>query len=125
LPGEPLDQAVSRRLSYELGLTADSVELLLPTFAYRAVMDDGTVENEICPVYRALVSTDPRPNPEEVGGVRWMPWKEFTDDVLIGLLSISPWCGQQVPLLTVLGPDPSNWTAADPAALPPAARCLR
>ena len=122
LPGEPLAAAVARRLAYELGLTADSVELMLPTFAYRAVMDDGTVEHEMCPVYRVLVSADARPNPDEVGGVRWMPWEEFTHDVLTGLLSISPWCGEQVPLLTALGPDPAKWPPADPADLPPAAR---
>ncbi|GAA3788872.1 isopentenyl-diphosphate Delta-isomerase [Sphaerisporangium flaviroseum] len=122
LPGEPLVDAVARRLSYELGLAADSVELMLPRFAYRAVMEDGTVEHEMCPVFRAIVSSEPRPNPEEVGGARWMPWKEFTDDAMTGLLAISPWCGEQVPLLTAMGPDPSLWAAADPATLPPAAR---
>lgn len=125
LPGEPAMDAVVRRLSYELGLTADSVELVLPRFAYRAVMDDGTVEHEMCPVYRALASSDPRPNPDEVGEVRWMPWKEFTHDVRSGLLSISPWCGEQLPLLMALGPDPFTWPAADPADLPPAARSPR
>ncbi|MEV7966059.1 isopentenyl-diphosphate Delta-isomerase [Sphaerisporangium sp. NPDC088356] len=125
LPGEPPVEAVVRRLSYELGLTADSLELMLPAFAYRAVMQDGTVEHEMCPVYRAIVSGDPRPNPDEVGETRWMPWKEFTNDVMSGLLAISPWCGEQVPLLTALGADPSTWEAADPADLPPAARSPR
>jgi isopentenyl-diphosphate delta-isomerase len=122
MPGEALMEAVTRRLSYELGLAADSVELMLPRFAYRAVMDDGTVEHEMCPVYRAVVSGDPRPNSEEVGGARWMPWTEFTDDVASGLLAMSPWCGEQVPLLAALGPDPFTWSVADQADLPPAAR---
>ncbi|MET8144781.1 isopentenyl-diphosphate Delta-isomerase [Sphaerisporangium sp. NPDC005288] len=122
LPGEPLAEAVGRRLSHELGLKADDVELMLPGFAYRAVMRDGTVENEMCPVYRAVVSAEPSPNPEEVGDARWMPWKEFTDDVMCGLLAISPWCGEQVPLLAALGSDPYTWPTADPADLPPAAR---
>ncbi|MEU8267816.1 isopentenyl-diphosphate Delta-isomerase [Sphaerisporangium sp. NPDC049002] len=125
LPGEPPVEAVVRRLSYELGLAADSLELMLPTFAYRAVMQDGTVEHEMCPVYRAIVSSDPRPNPDEVGETRWMPWKEFTNDVMSGLLAISPWCGEQVPLLLALGADPAAWEAADPADLPPAARSPR
>ncbi|WP_424527780.1 isopentenyl-diphosphate Delta-isomerase [Sphaerisporangium viridialbum] len=125
LPGEAPVDAVVRRLAYELGLTADSLDLMLPAFAYRAVMEDGTVEHEMCPVYRAIISGDSRPNPDEVGETRWMPWKEFTGDVMSGLLAISPWCGEQVPLLTALGADPSTWEPADPADLPPAARSPR
>ncbi len=122
LPGEPTAEAVTRRLSYELGLDATGFELVLPGFSYRAVMGDGTVEHELCPVYRAVVDTDARPNPDEVGATRWMPWDEFTHGVMSGLLAISPWCGEQVPLLIALGPDPAAWAAADPSGLPPAAR---
>ncbi|GII84792.1 isopentenyl-diphosphate Delta-isomerase [Sphaerisporangium siamense] len=125
LPGEKPADAVARRLAYELGITAASVVLVLPGFAYRAEMNDGTVEHEMCPVYRALVTEAPRPNPDEVGDVRWMPWKEFAEDVMSGLLAISPWCAEQVPLLAALGPDPSTWPEADPADLPPAARVAR
>ncbi|WP_204040020.1 isopentenyl-diphosphate Delta-isomerase [Acrocarpospora phusangensis] len=122
LPGEPLAAAVVRRLSFELGLTVESVDLLLPSFSYRAVMDDGTVEHELCPVYRALAAGRAEPNPEEVGSARWMPWKEFADRVLGGELEISPWAAEQVPLLAALGSDPLSWPVADPATLPKAAQ---
>ncbi|MFI7615649.1 isopentenyl-diphosphate Delta-isomerase [Nonomuraea terrae] len=122
LPGEPLDNAVVRRLSYELGLEVERVDLVLPTFAYRAVMANGIVEHELCPVYRVMVDASARPNPDEVGEVRWMPWKEFADGVRSGLLAISPWCKEQVPLLMELGADPLAWPAAPTTALPPAAR---
>ena len=122
LPGEPLPDAVIRRLSHELGLKVDRVDLLLPRFSYRAVMANGTVERELCPVYRVLVEADPAPNPDEVGGVRWMPWKEFVAGVLDHSLEISPWCGEQVIQLVGLGADPLGWPVADPADLPPAAR---
>jgi isopentenyl-diphosphate delta-isomerase len=122
LPGEPLDHAVLRRLSYELGLDVDRADLMLPGFAYRAVMGNGIVENELCPVYRVTAPAPASPNPDEVGDVRWMPWEEFTDGVLNGLLAISPWCREQVPLLAELGARPADWKPAPEENLPPAAR---
>ncbi|MFF5205209.1 isopentenyl-diphosphate Delta-isomerase [Streptosporangium sp. NPDC000396] len=122
LPGEPLPRAVTRRLSYELGLRAEEADLLLPNFSYRAVMDNGIVERELCPVYRVVAGADAVPNPDEVEDTRWMPWKEFADEVLGHRLAISPWCREQVAHLVELGADPLRWPAADPAGLPPAAR---
>ncbi|MFG2071625.1 isopentenyl-diphosphate Delta-isomerase [Nonomuraea maritima] len=122
LPGEALHEAVTRRLSYELGLKVSRIDLVLPTFAYRAVMDNGIAEHELCPVYRVMVDAPARPNAEEVGAVRWMPWKEFADGVESGLLAVSPWCREQVPLLMELGADPLAWVPASTADLPPAAR---
>ncbi|WP_093258353.1 isopentenyl-diphosphate Delta-isomerase [Thermostaphylospora chromogena] len=121
MPGERLVGAVVRRLSHELGLTALDIDLMLPRFAYRAVMDNGTVENELCPVYRVVVAGEATPNPDEVGEVAWRPWKEFADEVMSGELTMSPWCSEQVPQLVALGPDPLKWEPADPAALPEAA----
>ena len=112
LPGEPLDHAVIRRLSYELGLTVERADLMLPAFTYRAVMPNGIVEHELCPVYRVTVDTSAIPNPDEVDEIRWMPWKEFADGVLSTLLAISPWCREQVPMLNEWAPIP--WTGARP-----------
>jgi isopentenyl-diphosphate Delta-isomerase len=122
LPGEPLPDAVTRRLSHELGLKVDRVDLLLPRFSYRAVMDNGIVERELCPVYRVVVDAEATPNPDEVGEARWMPWKEFTDGVLGDRLDISPWCREQVHQLVGLGADPLGWPVAEPSDLPQAAR---
>src|SRR3954454_16093885 len=47
-PGETLRQAVARRLGEELGLRPERLVLAVPDFAYRAEMDDGTVEHELC-----------------------------------------------------------------------------
>lgn len=122
LPGERLDQAVLRRLSFELGLTVERADLVLPDFSYRAVMGNGIVEHELCPVYRVLVDGAASPNPDEVGETRWLPWAEFAEGVLTDRISISPWCREQVPLLSALGPDPLQWPTASEADLPPAAR---
>jgi isopentenyl-diphosphate delta-isomerase type 1 len=122
LPAEPLDEAVRRRARDELGVEVADVRLVLPRFRYRAAMN-GIVEHELCPVFVARAAgTDLAADPEEVDDARWVPWAEFSVDVLAGRLSVSPWCAEQVPLLDALGPDPLAWATAPSADLPPAAR---
>ncbi len=83
-------------------------------------------QHELCPVYRALVGEEPTANPDEVGSVLWMPWKEFSDQVLSGELEISPWATEQLPQLAALGPDPLTWPVADPGSFPrPYAICRK
>ncbi|PWW53749.1 isopentenyl-diphosphate Delta-isomerase [Actinokineospora spheciospongiae] len=121
--GEPGADAVRRRLAEELGLRGEHrVDLVLPGFRYRAVMPDGIVENEMCPVYRVVTDEQPRPNPAEVDDLRWLNWPEFTASVLAGDGGVSPWCVLQVRALVELGPDPLAWPVGDPTGLPPALR---
>lgn len=88
-PGEELVDAVTRRLSSELGLTAQSISLALADFAYRASDPDGVVENEVCPVFVARVSGH-RPSPvadsDEVAEWAWLP-----RSAAIGLAREHPW----------------------------------
>lgn len=121
-PGEPMTDAVKRRLVDELGLTpAGEIALVLPRFRYRATMADGTVENELCPVLTAVAEGDPVPDPDEVDGWTWVPWPEFAASVQDGTREVSPWCRRQIPQLTALGPDPLAWPAAPHGELPRAA----
>jgi isopentenyl-diphosphate delta-isomerase len=108
-PGEDLTEAVRRRVGQELGLDLDDVRLALPTFRYRAVMPDGTVENEMCPVFVATTTDQERLDPSEVEDAEWAPWSEFRAQVLGGTRDVSPWCVEQVAAL-----------AEDPLAAPPA-----
>ena len=48
--------------------------LALPGFGYRAVMDNGVVEHEVCPVVVAEIDGEPDLNPDEVGDADWVPW---------------------------------------------------
>ncbi|MCE7005751.1 isopentenyl-diphosphate Delta-isomerase [Kibdelosporangium philippinense] len=112
-PGEAIRDAVIRRLKTELGLDVDTIELVLPSFRYRVAMPDGVVENEMCPVYRVTVSDEPKPDPAEVEEFEWVAWPPVR--------KLSPWAELQLPQLNALGPDPRNWPAGDPSALPPAA----
>ena len=121
-PGEALVDSVRRRLADELGVRATAVDLVLPRFRYRAVMDDGVVENEMCPVFRAYTDGQPRPNPAEVADVRWTPWQRLVTQVSTAQLSVSPWCRLQLAELISLGTRPADWPVGDQGDLPPAAR---
>ena len=118
-PGETMTDAVRRRAREELGLEVDDVRLVLPAFRYRAVMPDGTVENEMCPVYVAGCRDQPDPHPAEVDSVEWTEWTAFRDGVLDGTREISPWCAEQV---RALPPDPRDLPPGDDRLLPAAAR---
>jgi isopentenyl-diphosphate delta-isomerase len=91
-------EAVLRRTQQELGIELTDVRVVLPDFRYRAVMEDGTVENEICPVYVATCPTPEAvaPDPDEVADHVWEDWPTFRSDVLAGRRAVSPWCLEQV-----------------------------
>ena len=118
-PGEPPADAVRRRVGDEVGVRAEGVRLLLPAFRYRAVMANGVVENEMCPVYVATTDDPPRPDPDEVADVAWTDWAAFRARVLDGSREVSPWCRDQVAALPA---DPLGAPARPDTELPPAAR---
>jgi isopentenyl-diphosphate delta-isomerase len=96
-PGESFEDAIGRRLHYELGMSACDVEVVLPDHLYRAPPFAGIVEYEFCPVFVARLRTAPQPNPIEVGACAWIDWDEFVrrakdddDDVY------SWWCKNQL-----------------------------
>jgi isopentenyl-diphosphate delta-isomerase len=120
-PGEGMAESVRRRLRQELGIDPTELTLVLPRFRYRAVMSNGVVENEMCPVFRAYADAEPRPAPSEVDEWEWVDWKELADGVASGRREVSPWCAEQIVQLAAKGPDPREWPAGELAALPPAA----
>ncbi|MDQ2706651.1 MAG: isopentenyl-diphosphate Delta-isomerase [Actinomycetota bacterium] len=120
-PGEPLPEAVSRRLHHELALPTAAIDIVLPRFRYRATMPNGLVENEMCPVFKAFTDADPTPNPTEVAECRWTTWPKFVQDVLSNRLTVSPWCREQTKQLSQLGPQPTSWAVAATDELPRAA----
>jgi len=69
--------AVYRRMRHELGITtAAKMSCMAPDFRYRAELD-GIVENELCPVFVAIIDQDATPNPQEVDACAWATWGEF------------------------------------------------
>ncbi|KUP97147.1 isopentenyl-diphosphate Delta-isomerase [Thermobifida cellulosilytica] len=98
-PGEPVAEAVHRRVREELGLHVTGLRLALPEFRYRAVDASGVVENEVCPVYVASADDDPRPDPAEVMDWQWVDWQTFVAMARNAPWSISPWAAEQAVLL--------------------------
>lgn len=121
-PGEPMLTAVARCTTTELGATAIAAELILPRFRYDAAMADGTVENEMCPVFRVRLEGPLDPDPAEVCDWWWVPWTVFAQEVLGEHFGVSPWCRSQVEQLAALGTRPLQWPGAPLDGLPLGAR---
>ena len=97
-PGEVVAAAVRRRARRELGVTVDDPVCVLPDFRYRAVAADGTVENEVCPVFYARTDDPVREAHDETMESRWVEWDELRAAAALPW-AISPWAVTQIPLL--------------------------
>lgn len=101
-PDGCLSGAVYRRARGELGIEVSDLRLVLPGFRYRAVMDDGTVEHECCPVVTARLDGQAQglaPDPAGVTDLRWCAWG---DALSIVPGETSPWFALQRGLLAKL-----------------------
>jgi isopentenyl-diphosphate delta-isomerase len=99
-PGEALPDAIIRRGLFELGIAVSDIEVVLPDFRYRAVDASGIVENEVCPVYRALTTDAVAPNPDEVAEFAWVSPTSLHDAAVAAPYAFSPWLGWQLEQLS-------------------------
>lgn len=90
-PGETVEDAVARRARVELGITVSQLRLVLPDFRYQAVDASGIVENEICPVYRAVTVDEVHPNPAEVSEFEWVEPSSLAAAASAAPYAFSPW----------------------------------
>ena len=110
--GESVEEAVRRRLDYELGLQQVNLQIALPNYRYR-VEKDGVVENELCPVLVGFTNQCPQPYPEEVEAVEWVDWEPFLAAIRDGTRALSPWCQEEALLLQ------EKFTASGPSGKGP------
>jgi isopentenyl-diphosphate delta-isomerase len=101
-PRESVEQAIARRATDELGITVTDLELVLPDFRYRAVDASGVVENEVCPVYRAVTTDAVVPNPAEVAEFAWVDPIALHAAAVAAPYAFSPWLGWQLEQLPAL-----------------------
>lgn len=98
-PGEPLAAAVHRRAAEELGCRLRDLTTALPAYRYRATDASGVVENEICPVFTAVLTGDLAPAADEVAEYDWVE-PEQLDAAVAGVpFMFSPWMQEEWQLL--------------------------
>ena len=114
-PGEAVDDAVRRHLRDELGIGPDKLRLALPDFTYRAAMDNGIIEHEVCPVYVASTSDDPTLDPGEADAMEWVTWDDLRTRASRHPGTLSPWSVTQVRRLEDRIGNPLEWVIAPEA----------
>ena len=77
--GETLEQATSRRLQEEMGMTCDMHEVF--TFIYKAPVGLGLTEHEYDHVWFGQSDALPVINPEEVASFKYMTLEDISDDL--------------------------------------------
>lgn len=90
-PGDDLEASVTARAQLELGIGITGIEPILPDFRYRAVDASGIVENELCPVYRAVTTDAVAANPNEVAEWQWVDPQSLRASVAATPFAFSPW----------------------------------
>lgn len=95
-PGEAMEEAIARRAERELGITLTGIQVILPDFRYRAVDASGIVENEVCPVYRAVTVDAVTPAPDEVAEFAWVDPAALATAATAAPYAFSPWLGWQL-----------------------------
>ena len=81
LPGESREDAVKRRLKYELGMTVRDLQLVIPKYIYKTPPYNGIIEHEFCPIYVGVASSDITMNHEEVADYKWVDWNWYVEQL--------------------------------------------
>ncbi len=87
--GETLDQAIHRRLEEELGLK--TALRFLFKFQYQAQFDADGAEHELCSVYAGRSEDQPKVNPNEISGLRWIAPDALDAEMTAKPEAFTPW----------------------------------
>ena len=99
-PGETAVDALKRRARFELGINRlRDIKLVLPDYRYKTPPYKGIIENEICPVYAAVLDSPLTPNPDEVEEYEWVEWPKVLKLVKDNPGKYSWWMEDEIKLL--------------------------
>lgn len=89
--GETNEQAIARRCRYEVGVGLTRITTIAPEFRYRETDPSGIVENEICPVFAAQITTPLKINSDEVMEYQWVELEALLQALNAAPWAFSPW----------------------------------
>jgi isopentenyl-diphosphate delta-isomerase len=89
LPGETPIEAAHRKLVQEMGFDCDMHETF--SFTYEAYVGNGLTEKEFDHVIFGNYDNEPRPNPEEAKGWRWIGLRDLRDEIRRNPESYTKW----------------------------------
>lgn len=96
-PGESTEDAIARRLMYELGMSAQDLRCVKSDYRYKTPPFKGIIEHELCPIYLGMQRTPLVPNPQEVENYRWLDWSEYVKEISEDPANVySWWCKDQL-----------------------------
>ncbi len=75
--GESFTAAIQRRLKEELGVQSTQITWIA-NYQYQFTRD-GVTENEVCPIFVAVLDQQIKPNSAEVANYKWLNWKNFLE----------------------------------------------
>jgi len=87
--GEPLEQAIHRRLKEEMGFDCQLKEEF--SFIYKATFDNGLTEHELDHVFIGHYDADPVINKDEVEAFKWISLPDLREDMLANPEKYTPW----------------------------------
>ena len=90
-PDESVEDAAHRRLKEEMGFDCDLN--VVASFAYRAELENGLIENELDHVLVGQFIGIPHPCPQEVEAWRWMTLADLSDDMRLHPALYTAWFG--------------------------------
>jgi isopentenyl-diphosphate delta-isomerase len=88
-PGEDAATAAHRRLQEEMGIACTLAHLF--TTSYRAVLDNGMIENEVVHCFGGLYAGDVRPDPSEAEDYAWTHTEDLQQQVHADPARYSAW----------------------------------
>lgn len=103
-PGEETLDAVKRRSSEELHISAADIKEVAP-YRYRFADKNGIVENEICPIFIGYTDEDPKPNKSEVEAWKRVDWQDFLKTIREHPGTYSPWSEEEAVILQRTNPE--------------------
>lgn len=77
-PNERVEDAVIRRVNYELGIKIYNLVCIKKEYRYITTPFNGVIENEFCPIFVATTKDIVMPNPVEVSDNKWVNFKDYS-----------------------------------------------